>query len=249
MSTGTEMLLVAAIVLAAGVLKGSIGFGAPLVAVPLLAPLVGTRAAIVLVALPLLIANMGVLITRPVDRRAIRRFVPLLATLIPTTFLGGILLARVDIATLTIIVGAVTIAFMGITAVGAQFIVPPRLETPLSLMVGLVAGVLSGATSAPGPIFSLYLSGLGLEKRAFVYGITILLAVGNVVQVLTYWQQGLYTGNRLLGSVALIPAILLGQLLGLRIQDRLNPTAFRRVILVVVALAGVNLLARGLGLI
>lgn len=248
MTTEVVMLLAAAIVAVAGVLKGSIGFGAPLVAVPLLAPLVGTRAAIVLIALPLLVANASVLLTRPVDRRAVRRFAPLLATLIPTTFLGGFLLARVDIATLTVVVGAVTLVFVGITAAGANFLVPPRWETPLSALIGLVAGTLNGATSAPGPIFSLYLAGLRLEKRAFVYGITILLAVGNVAQVLAYWQQGLYTRERLLGSVALIPAIMLGQFVGLRIQDRLDPVAFRRVVLVAVGLAGANLLARGLGL-
>lgn len=248
MPVEAELALVAAIVLAAGILKGSIGFGAPLVAIPLLAPLVGTRTAIVVIALPLLVANAGVLLSRPVDRAAIRRFVPLLVTLIPMTFVGGVLLARVNIATLTVIVGVVTIAFVGITASGFQLHIPPRLERPLSALVGLVAGILNGATSAPGPIFSLYLSGLRLDKRNFVYGITILLAVGNVAQVFTYWQQGLLAGRPLLGSIALIPAILLGQRAGLRIQDRLDPRAFRRVVLAVVALAGLNLLARGLGL-
>jgi uncharacterized membrane protein YfcA len=247
-SLDAGLLVVVAIVLAAGVLKGSIGFGAPLVAVPLLAPLVGTRTAIVLISLPLLVANAGVLLARPVDRGAIQRFVPLLATLVPMTFLGGVLLARVDIATLTVVVGIVTIAFVGITASGFQPLIPPQMERPLSALVGLVAGVLNGATSAPGPIFSLYLTGLRLNKRDFVYGITILLAVGNVAQVFTYWQQGLLVGNRLLGSAALVPAILLGQVIGLRIQDRLDPLAFRRVVLVVVAFAGLNLLARGLGL-
>jgi uncharacterized membrane protein YfcA len=243
-----EWLLIATVILAAGVLKGSIGFGAPLIAVPLLAPLVGTRTTIVLIALPLLVANATVLVSRPSERRAIRRFIPLLVTLIPMTVLGGVLLARVDIATLTIVVGAITIVFVAITASGIQILIPPRLERTLSLLVGLVAGVLSGATSAPGPIFSLYLSGLRLDKRAFVYGITVLLAVGNVVQVLTYWQQGLFAGNLLIGSIALVPVIVLGQLAGLRIQDRLNPEAFRRVVLIVVALAGANLLLRGLGI-
>ena len=248
MSLDLSYLLVAAIVLGAGVLKGSIGFGAPLVAVPLLAPLVGTRSAIVLMCLPLLVANVGVLVVRPADRGAIWRFVPLLVTLIPMTFLGGVLLARVDIATLTIVVGIVTLGFVAITFAGVQPFIPPHLERPMSAAIGLVAVVLNGATSVPGPIFALYLSGLRLDKRAFVYGITLLLAVGNAVQVFTYAQQGLFVGRLLLGSALLIPAILIGQLIGLRIQDRLDPIAFRRVVLVVVALAGLNLLARGLGL-
>lgn len=248
MSIEPTYLLVAAIVLGAGVLKGSIGFGAPLVAVPLLAPLVGTRAAIVLMAVPMLVANAGVLLTRATERGVIRRFVPLLITLIPATFVGGLLLARVDTAILTVIIGVITLAFVAITFAGLNPFIPPRLERPVSAVIGALAGVLSGATSVPGPIFALYLAGLRLDKHAFVYGITLLLAVGNVVQVATYAQQSLLAGDRLLGSVALVPAMIAGQQVGLRIQDRLDPIIFRRVVLVFVALAGLNLLVRGLGL-
>lgn len=249
MTLDWKLALAFAVVAAAGVLKGSIGFGAPLIAVPLLAALVGTRAAVVLVSLPLFAANAAVLLGRPVDRDAVRRFMPILVGLVPMTVLGGVLLARVNVATLTVAVGVVTLVFAALSLAGVQPVVPPRAERPLSAVVGTVAGVLNGATSIPGPIFALYLSGLRLDKRAFVYGITLLFAVGNVTQVATYLQQRLYAGNLLLGSAALVPAILLGQGLGLRIQDRLDPTMFRRVVLVAVAVAGANLLARGLGFI
>jgi len=248
MPLDARLALALAVVAVAGVLKGSLGFGAPLIAVPLLAALVGARAAVVLLSLPLLAANAAVLLGRPVDRAAIRRFVPLLATLVPLTALGGVLLARVDLAALTVVVGVVTLAFAALSAAGVRPDVPPGAERALSALVGAGAGLLNGATSIPGPILALYLAGLRLDKRAFVYGLTVLLAVGNVVQVATYWQQGLYAGDRLPGSAALVPAILLGQALGLRLQDRLAPATFRRLVLVAVAVAGANLLARGLGL-
>ena len=248
MPLDAQLPLALAVVAVAGALKGSIGFGAPLIAVPLLAALVDARAAVVLMSLPLLAANAVVLLRRPVDRTAIRRFLPLLATLVPLTALGGVLLARVDIAALTIVVGVVTLAFAALSAAGVRPDVPPGAERALSALVGAGAGLLNGATRIPGPIFALYLAGLRLHQRAFVYDITLLLAVGNLAHVATYWQQGLYVGDRLLGSLALVPAILLGQALGLRIQDRLDPGIFRRVVLVAVAAAGANLLARGLGL-
>ncbi len=98
MAVDARLALALAVVVVAGVLKGSLGFGAPLVAVPLLAALVGARAAVVLVSLPLLAANAAVLLGRPVDRAAVRRFAPLLATLVPLTALGGVLLAQVPVA-------------------------------------------------------------------------------------------------------------------------------------------------------
>lgn len=247
MALDARLAFAFAIVAVAGVLKGSIGFGAPLIAVPMLAALVDARSAVVLMSLPLFAANAALLLGRPVDRDAVRRFVPLLAALVPLTVLGGVLLARIDTAALAVVVGIITLGFVALSFAGVQPVVPPRVERPLSVLVGGVAGLLTGATSIPGPIFALYLSGLRLDKRAFVYGITILFAVGNVVQVATYLQQGLYAGNLLLASAALVPAILLGQQFGFRIQDRLEPVMFRRVVLVVVALAGANLLARGLG--
>ena len=247
MAFDARFALACAVVAAAGVLKGGIGFGAPLVAVPLLAALVGARAAIVLLSLPLLAANAAVLLRRPGDRAAVRRLAPLLATLVPATALGGALLARADVAALSLAVGVVALAFAALALAGIRPAVPPRAERPLSALAGAAAGLLNGATGIPGPLLALYLSGLRLDPPAFVHGITVLLAVGNVAQVATYLQQGLYAGALLPASAALIPAILLGQALGFRVRDRLGPAAFRRAVLVAVALAGANLLLRGLG--
>src|SRR5919205_223824 len=128
MSSALAALVALTIVGAAGVLKGSIGFGAPLLAVPALAMLVGTRAAVVLVALPLFAANVALLLGRPADPAALRRFVPLMAPLVPATFLGGALLANLDVAILSVVVGLVTLAFVALSLAGVQLATPPRAE-------------------------------------------------------------------------------------------------------------------------
>ncbi len=240
-------LLAGLIVAAAGVLKGSIGFGAPLVAIALLAMLVGIRTAVILGPIPWVLANLVLLLRRPVDRAAVRRFLPIMVTLVPATFLGSVLLATVNTAALSTAIGVITLAFVALTVAGAHLRVPTRAERPASLLLGAGAGVLNGSTSIPGPLFVIYLTGLALDQRAFVYGITLLLLAGNVAQVVSYAGLGLYSTDRLLGSLALAPAFLLGQQLGFRIHDRLDPVRFRRIVLVVVTLSGANLLARGLG--
>ena len=237
----------AVIMLAAGLLKGSLGFGAPLIAVPALAMLVGTRTAIVLGPIPFVLANLVLLLRRPVDAAAMRRFLPIVLTLVPATFVGGLLLANVNTAALSVVVGAVTIGFAALSGVGIHLRVPVRYEWPGSLALGATAGLLNGSTSIPGPLFATYLAGLRLDPRAFVYGITLLLFTGNIAQVISYSRLGLYTSERLLASLALAPTFLLGQQIGFRIHDRLHPERFRRAVLVMVALSGANLLARGLG--
>ncbi len=237
-----------AIMVIAGVIKGCIGFGAPLFAVPALAPLVGTKAAIVLVTIPAMANNAAIILTRRVEGSIVRQFLPTMATLIVATILGGVFLAGLHTAALSLVVGGVALAFVGLTVSGARLMTSPRWHRVVSPGFGVLAGLLNGATSIPGPLFAMYLSTLKLDKRAFVYGLTLLLITGNVTQVATYAQLGLYGGGLLIGSLLLTPAQLFGQVIGARVQDRLNPVYFQRAVLAAVAFSGANLLLRGLGL-
>ena len=241
----------AVILLLAGVLKGSIGFGFPTVAIPALVLLMQPRSAIVLVSVPLLLTNLALLARRP-ERglgAVARRLAPLLVTYVPATLVGAVLLASISAQATELVVGSVCV-LVGASALANLYpSVPARLEMGVSAGLGVVAGLLNGATGIPGPMLAVYLAGLGLVKWAFVYGLTMLLTVGNLAQVASYSQLGLYSGGILLASVLLVPPALVGQQVGFRIQDRLAPEAFRRVVLVAVTLAGVDLLGRGLGLV
>ncbi len=238
-----------AIAFVAGILKGSIGFGFPTLGVPLLAFLLGPRAAVAMMAVPLFASNALLLVRRPVDLAALRRFLPLLATYIPFTIAGSLLLSSVSVQVLALVVGAVATGFAVLSLSRLNLVVEPHVERVASPLLGIGAGLVNGATSIPGPLFALYLHGLKLEKRAFVYGITLIFAVGNVTQLVSYTQLGLYSSGGLVYALLLVPAALVGQQIGFYVQDRLEPERFRRFVVIVVALIGVSLLARGLGLV
>lgn len=243
-------LIAAAVVvcLLAAVLKGAIGFGLPLLAVSGMAVFLGTRNAVLLITLPILVSNAWILVIRPVDRVAIRRLLPLLAAAIPSIVLGAQLLAGLDVRILTVGLGLVALTFASLSLVSVHLRVPPSMELPASVVVGAGAGLLSGATSVSGPLLALYLSGLDLAKRPFVYAITLVFTVQSVVQIASYAQLGLFTSEILILSALLVVPVMIGQQVGLAIQDRLDADVFRRVVLVVVGLASLNLIARGLGL-
>ena len=235
-----------AVMLGAGVLKGSVGFGAPLISVPGLALLVGPKAAVVLASVPLLVTNSSILLGMKTERGAVRRFLPALVVLVPATYVGATLLSAIPGGTASIIDGAVTVAFVVVTLLGRTLSVPRSVDSVAQAMLGAVAGLLNGVSSIPGPLFAMYLSTLSLDRRAFVYSVTLLLIVGNAAQVASYAALGLYTDGLFLTSALLAPAQLVGQQLGLRIHTRLRPRVFQRVVLAVVGISGANLLIRGL---
>ena len=169
-------------------------------------------------------------------------------TFVPATIGGSFLLTTLSPNLLMLIVGLVALCFAALSLANLHLHVPPRLEAGTSTALGVVAGTLNGSTSIPGPLFAIYLSSLRLDKRAFVYGLTLLFSVGNATQLVAYSQLGLYDGV-LLYALLLVPSALLGQQLGFAIQDRLQPAVFQRVVIIVVALSGANLVARALGVI
>ena len=236
----------ALICLLGGTLKGSIGFGFPLMSVPAMALFLGPKAAILLVAVPVLVTNTQVVVRRPLDPVIARRLLPTLVMTVLGTLAGALLLGVVDQRVLGLLIGLSSIAFSALAVFKVNPTVSPRFELPASLVAGGVGGFLSGATGIFGPIMAIYLTALRFEKWPFVYGLTLLFFTGNVVQFFAYVQQGLYSWGLLLASALLIPTALLGQWLGFKIQDRLDPVAFRRVIVVVVALSGLNLIWRSL---
>lgn len=232
----------------AGLLKGSIGFGFPLVSVPLLAMLIGTRQAVVVVVLPLLVANVLLVIQRrEILGGIVSRVVPIVAPLVPASAIGALLLSRLNSATLSVVVGGLIVALALLSSVERLRVeVTPRTERVVSPLVGAFAGLVGGSTSIPGPLLAMYLISLGLAKAPFVYAISVLFVSNGITQVASYARLGLYADGTLWLSLALTPAALLGQAMGFRLQRLLHPEAFRIVVLVVVVVSGSNLVLRGL---
>lgn len=242
------LLLALAVSVVAGLLKGSVGFGFPLVSIPLLAMLLGARAAVVVVVVPLLVANLLLVVQQRTHLAGIAgRLVPIIVPLVPASAIGALLLSSLSAGTLSVMVGALIVALSLLSTVERwRVAVPPRLERVASPVVGAIAGLVGGSTSIPGPLLAMYLISLGLRKTPFVTAISLLFISNGLTQLASYARLGLYVDGTLWLSLALTPAALIGQAIGLRLQRRLHPEAFRTVVLVVVVVSGSNLVLRGL---
>jgi len=240
--TPATLSLIGLAFMLAGMVKGIIGMGLPTVAMSVLGLLMGTPEAVALLALPTLVTNTWQLLGGPGFGRLLRRFAPLLVTLIAGALLGSKLLAHGGVA--GGILGGVLAAYGAIGLLAPQFHVPPRLERPLAPVVGLLSGLLYGSTGLAVIPLIPYLSSLRLDKEELIQAFG--LAFSACAIGLT---AGLMMGGRMEMSVtwtsllALLPAMA-GMMLGQRIRHRMQPQAFRRFFLTWMLVIGSYMLVK-----
>jgi uncharacterized protein len=241
-----RLALVLLIIGGAAVVKGAIGFGFPLIAVPLLANVMDARSAVIILSLAALFGNLGIALRGGGSRATFRRLAPTLVGLVVGTVGGALLLANLDAASLGMVVGGCSLVFAAISGLKPDLAVPAHLERYLALPMGLLGGLLGGSTSIFAPAIASYLHALHLTKREFVFFVTLLFLIGGVVQVVSYVQLGLYDLWLLLIILASCIPNTLGLYVGVRLQDRIDPKLFRRLVLLLIFLSGLNLVAKGI---
>jgi len=237
----------AAVVLAAGIIKGAIGFGFPSLATPLLSLVVDVKTAVVVLILPNIVMDGIQFARRGAPLATVRRFGTLLLSGGVGIVLGTRVLTLLSPRTATLILGVFVLIFVALSVTGLAPKIPPHWEPWLSPPAGFAAGVIGGVTNSPATALVLYFHGIGLAKHDFISSIAFTFFFYKLVQLGAVTWYGLLPWSLLWASVALTVAALAGFAVGLRVQDRLDQRSFNRAVLVFLAVLGAWLLFRGLG--
>lgn len=240
--------LVLIVVAFSSAIKGALGFGFPLIAVPLAANLIGARTAVVLIAIPVVFGNLLILLRGGGSTEELRRFGGLLVGVVGGTVIGAQLLGRLDPGAVSLVVGITAVLLVVLAWGNLMPPISPKAHRVAGPTVGVAAGVLGGTTGIYAPLIAAYVHALRVDKRVFVFWLTAAFFLGGVVQVVSYWRLGLYNWNLLTYAVATFIPVVVGTWLGFWIQDRLPVTMFRRLVLLLVLVAGLRLVWPGLRL-
>ncbi len=227
-----------------GLAKSGLGGGAAILATPLLAMVFHPRAALGIL-LPLLILSDWVALW--CYRRAVRWDV--LRPFLPGTVLGialaAFFLGRVDDVLLRQCLGAICLGFCALQLVArwrGWAEAPPRAASWLhGLPIGAAAGWVSAVAHAAGPVAAMYLLPLRLAPTAFMATTVAAFTVINLAKLPFYLGHELIAAGSARMTLALAPAMLLGTLLGVWLNHRINRGLFTRMVYVVLFFAGLEL--------
>ena len=245
----SESLILAIIVVtffAAGAVKGVIGMGLPTVAMGVLGALISPLAAASLLIVPSLVTNLWQCLAGPAFGQLARRLWPMMLTICIGTLIGTAFLARGDTAATTTALGAALIIYAGYTLLSPQRRVASAAERWFSPLVGLLTGIVSGATG----IFVIpavpYLQALGLARDDLVQALGLSFTVSTLALAAGLGLHGVFAVEHLgISALALIPA-LVGMWAGQRLRKRLPAETFRRIFLLALLLLGMEMSSRAL---
>lgn len=230
---------------AAGLVKGAIGFGLPLVAVSLLASSFAVEPALAYVTLPILVTNLVQALDGGLIRPLLKRFWPVIVCLGLGIGFGAWIAAGIDRRTLLTLLGLVVMGYVGLELTRWRPVLTARHERPLGALFGSLAGVIGGITTAYGILLAIYLNALHLPKETFIAAVGVIWFSGSLFLLASFGAVEIMTGPRLAVSGLAVAPALAGLWLGRKIRYRVNEGLFRRLVLIAIALVGMNLLRRG----
>ena len=113
---------------------------------------------------------------------------------------------------------------------------------PAHWTYGWLSGFTTMVANAAGPVLSLYLLGARLDKLAFLGTMAWFFAAVNLLKLPFSIGLGLVTVPSLLLNLALVPAVVVGAVLGWRVVRHLDQRTFERIVIVLSVVSAVNLL-------
>lgn len=245
--------LVAVVVAFGGLVKGTAGFGYAIASTALLAEFLSPSVAVVVMIVPMLVANLTLLGEFDAGDFAtcFERFWPYVALAMVGTAAGMVLLDAVPTALLTAGIGAFTLGYVAVkqpwvSLPGERFVVEYCFRTgPVAKAgLGFVSGFVFGVSNVAVQVVA-YLDSLSLDRPTFA-GVLAMILVGiSGLRVGLAWTFGLYASTELLlySVLVSVPGVL-GVAAGRRLR-RYVPTAYEQVpVLVLLSVIGVRLVTQ-----
>lgn len=236
-----EWLALTLIFFIAGITQGVTGFGAGLVAMPLLAFYMDIRVAVPLCMLNGLIIT-GFLSLQLKNHIDWHKIMPLLIGCLPGVVLGISLLKKTDEALLTLMLGLLLLGYGGYRLL---FTMHPRgVHRGWAYVAGFSTGAISGAFSAGGPPTIIYTTLTGWTKDEIKATLSGFFFISGVVTALGHAVSGLTTLTVFRFLAITAPAVLAGVALGSFCSRRFSTEGYIKLILVFLLLLGLLMVGR-----
>ncbi len=242
-----NLLLAVLVALGAGVVKGMVGFAMPMIMISSMSLFLPPELALAALILPTLVTNgmQALRQGRGAAWNTVKRFrIYLIA--------GGIMLVLsaqlvrvLSSEALFLLIGGPVSCFAVLQLSGWKPKITERTNG-LEAAIGGLSGFVGGVSGVWGPPTVAYLTAIDTPKSDAIRVQGVIYGLGAVALSGAHLQSGVLNAASLPFSMLMIVPAVAGMLLGGLVHDRIDQQAFRHVTLVVLLVAGLNLVRRAI---
>lgn len=235
------------VTLFASFVKGAVGFALPMLMISGLASFLDPELALAMLILPAFLTNAT---------QALRQGLGAAWETLKVHWryaLVVLICIALSAQLVTVMPQEVILIFLGVVVTGAAILLLAGLRLRagrrgrriVEFFLALWAGIVGGIAGVWGPQTVMYLTLLETPKVEAVRAQGVIYGLGAVMLTLAHIRSGILNAETLPAGLAMLPACLLGMWVGFKVQDRMDQVLFRRATLIVLILAGLNLIRRG----
>ena len=240
------LIVIGAVFLLGGLVKGVIGLGLPTIVMGLLSLSMPPAQAAALLVVPSLLTNVWQIGARPGWWPMTKRLLPMQLALCAGIALGSGWLTRAPTVWATAGLGLA----LSVYALLGLWSVSLTLSTQAGKWWALPVGLCTGLVTAATGVFVIpavpYLQALGLDKEELVQALGLSFLVSTVALGLSLSHGGAFNTEMGLASLLALAPATLGMAVGQRLRKRLSPAGFKRVFLWGLLTLGVYLCGRSI---
>jgi len=228
MDATSSALVLILITLVAGTVNGALGYGFSSITVPVALLFYANRVLNPALVWIEVVLNAYVLwVNRASVPHVWRRVVPIIVGLAPGVVLGTSLLHRVQPGWLKLATFIGLLPLILLQAAG--FRRPIRDERGVGLLFGGGLGVLYSVTTISGPPLAVMLSNQGFTKQDFRAGLGLVRLAESSLTAVAYYLAGMFSVDSAGLLPYILPSLVVGIPLGVRVIRHVRPETFRRV--------------------
>ncbi|HXD44240.1 MAG TPA: sulfite exporter TauE/SafE family protein [Pseudolabrys sp.] len=241
-----SLLLIAAIFLLAGFVKGVIGMGLPTVAVGVLGLMMPPSQAAAVLILPSLVTNIWQGLAGGHFRDVARRLWPMLAGICVGTWIGAVYLPSAQGGEATIWLGLALVVYAGFGLCNIHLHTPQRHEGWIGAIIGVLTGMISLATA----VFAIpgvpYIQSLGFDRDRLVQALGLSFTTSSIALAAALSHSGEMNAGVALPTSAALVTSLIGMVIGQKVRGLASPKTFRLCFFIGLLALGAHLALHGL---
>lgn len=238
------LILVAAILVLAGMVKGILGMGMPTVLLALLTAVLGLSSAMALMLVPTITTNLWQALAGGQLLALSRRLWPFLTAAALAVWPGVWILASVDPRWLSLLLGLLLMLYGVLNLARRSLRLSERLSHACG--AGALTGLLTGMTGSSVFPGVPWLQSIGLPREALIQAMGMLFCITTASLALALGERNVLTADLLLASCAALLPAFIGMWLGQQLRRRLSEARFRQVFLIGIIALGAWLVVKAL---